>query len=220
MSRANPRFRRVNAPLPGTIGNAVVQYRLLGLQENQITICTFNYQGPVPAPTNTQLTALLTSISGNLLSPFLACVSSDWTVDFEELNVVTTNTINGVFSTAHTGTSGSRGTPALNTEMAVVVLRECVVKGQHGRGRVSLPGVAAADVTRSRITAAALTTAINALQTAMLLTASDGANVWTPCMAQRATTSPRLVIGASPLTGVSHDSLLGTVRRRKIGRGK
>jgi hypothetical protein len=220
VSRANPRFRRVNASLPQTIGQAVVQYRLLGLQENQVTICTFNYQGPNPSPTATQLASLLTSISGNLLSPFLACVSSDWTVDFEELNVVTTNAINGVFSTTHSGTAGSRGTPALNTEMAIVINRECVVKGQHGRGRVSLPGVAAADVTRSRITAAALTTAVNALQAAMLLTASDGVNVYTPVMAQRATTTPRLVIGASPLTSVTHGSLLGTVRRRKIGRGK
>jgi hypothetical protein len=54
----------------------------------------------------------------------------------------------------------------------------------------------------------------------MKLVESDGTNNWTPSITQRATTPPKLVVGFSAITSVVMSALLGTIRRRKEGRGK
>jgi hypothetical protein len=220
MSRAVPRFKRVNANLPA-VGTAqgVIVYKLIGAIENQQTVSTFTYFAPNFTPSSGQLTTLRANISTNIRALFLACVSSNWTITEEIVDVVHRNDLNGVFSLANGGAAGGRGAPALATTMALVMNRSTAIKGQHGRGRLSLPAICAADTLASRVNAAGLLTAVAALEVGMLLTASDGVNTWTPCIGQRANTSPRLIIGAAALTNVTGDLLLGTIRRRKIGRG-
>jgi hypothetical protein len=220
MSAAQPRFRRNNPHLP-PVGNTfgIVQYKIIGTIESQQTVSTFTYQAAVPAPSGTLMTTLLNNISTNLRAAYAACLSSAWLLTEEDLDCIHRNDINGVFTTAHSGLTGGRGPTTLPTTVAIVINRTSNVKGQHGRGRVSLPAVVAADTTLSKISAAGLITALIALETAMMVTASDGINVWTPCIAERANVSPRLAIGSSALQTVVHDSLLGTIRRRKIGRG-
>lgn len=220
MSRAVPRFRRNNPSLPAVGTGNVVVYKIVGTIEGQLTINTFMYQGAVPSPTQAQLTTLLTNISIGMFAKYVACISIDWTCTLESLDVVSATIFNGVKTTANAGLGGSRAAGHEPTEVAAVLIRRTAVKGQHGRGRVSLPAIATADVSLSRISAGAITVALNALGTEMLVSFSDGTNTWNPCVGQRMLASPRLVIGASPLTAVTVDSLLGTVRRRKIGRGK
>lgn len=221
MSRANPRFRRTNPSLPVVgAGNGVVLYQIWGKLENQLTMTGFMYAAAVNNPTSTQLTTLLGALSAAMFSKYQACLSSDWTYTQETAKVVHRNDIAGVLTTNHAASTGLRGAGHVGTEVACVLLRTSGVKGQHGRGRISLPGIAQGDVLNSSITQATLITALNALGTQMLATASDGANTWTPCIGQRASTSPKLVIGFSPVLTVVVNTLLGTIRRRKIGRGK
>lgn len=221
MSRALPRFHRSNPPLPsvGTT-NGVVLYRMIGSLEGQLTVTTFYFSSGVAAPTPAQLTTLLTNISTNLANQYATNISSDWTITRETLDVVHRADLAGVLSTARAGQAGGRAGGHLPTENAMVLVRYTAVKGQHGRGRIGLPPPAPADVTASRVSAAGLITTLNTLATQMLVTASDGANTWTPCSVQRATVPPKLVVGFSPLTRIVVNTLLGTVRRRKIGRGK
>jgi len=221
MSRTNPRFRRVNPSLPavGTT-NGVVLYRIWGAIENQLTINTFYYGAAVPSPSPTQLATLLTNISTNIFAKYAACISADWSAMKETLDVVHRNDLNGASSTANAGTFGGRLAGHEPTEVAGVILRRCAVKGQHGRGRMSLPAISLNDVTSSRLANVVLFGLLALLVTAMQNVASDGVNNWTPVMAQRALVSPRLVIGSSPLSSVLFSTLLGTIRRRKIGRGK
>jgi hypothetical protein len=221
MSRANPRFRRVNPNLPlvGTT-NGVVMYVIQGVIENQMTINTLMYSSAVPNPTNTQLATLLTNISANIISSFKALISADWNITQELLKVVHRNDIATVTLLTHANNIGTRPAGHEPTEVAGVTLKYSGVKGQHGRGRMSTPGVYTGDVTNSQWTGATITTNQGVFNAAALLTASDGSNTWTPCIGQRGSTPPRLIVGFTPIVKFSQPILLGTIRRRKIGRGK
>jgi hypothetical protein len=221
MSRANPRYHRINPSLPlvGS-GNGVVQYRIIGVIENQMTMNTFYYSAAVPAPTTTQLNTLLTNIQAGMFPLYKLCLSADWKCSSEALNVVHRNDILGVQSAANLNVAGGRAAGHMPTEVAQPIIRYTATKGQHGRGRFSLPAISTADVTASAITAAAAVTAIANFSTECLATFSDGANTWTPCLAQRSTASPKLVIGFAPLTKLIFSPNLGTIRKRKIGRGR
>jgi hypothetical protein len=221
MSRANPRFRRSNPNLPlvGTT-NGVVQYVVQGQVENQMTINTFMYSAPVPAPTPTQLQTLLTNLSGTVFVRYKGLVSADWTCVRELLKVVHRNDIATVISTGNNGVVGGRPAGHEPTEVAGVILRQTAIKGQHGRGRYSFPAVSTADVVNSTWTSVGLTAALALWYVAALGNQSDGTNTWTPCVGQRGVASPRLIVGFAPVVSFQGTNLLGTIRRRKIGRGK
>jgi hypothetical protein len=220
MSRAVRRFIRVSPSLPA-VGTAqgVVVYKIWGTLQQQVTINTFMFLGPNNSPTSTQLQTLLLAISTSYATPYLACLSSAYAIQKETLDVLHRNDIQGVARITNAGVAGARGATAEPTTVAGVVLRYSAVKGQHGRGRFSLPGIATADVTASAITASALLTAMNTLAVLQFANYSDGVNNWTGCIGQRATTAPKLVIGASAVNRITVTPLLGTIRRRKIGRG-
>lgn len=221
MSRANPRFHRTNASLPAIpLGSNVVCYKIIGAVENQLTVTTFYYMGGVGLPTALQLGTLMLNISAVLRVLYLNCIAADWTLTSERIDIVNVNTVQGQTSITNAGSVGTRVAPHLPTQMAAVILRQCNVKGQHGRGRISLPAISAGDCTESTITLAAEKTALTNLSNAFFTTATDGINVYIPVIAQRSPASPRLVTGASALTGARVNLLLGTIRRRKIGRGK
>jgi len=221
MSRANPRFHRTNPPAPQVpVGSSVMRYRIQGSIEGQMTISSFDYIGPVASPNLTQLSTLLVNARAQLLSYYRACVSADWTVTNESINIVNRNDILGIVSVVSAGQAGGRAAGHVPTEVAQPLIKLTPLKGQHGRGRLSLPAIAVADVTASKISAAAELTNITTLETQMILNVSDGANQWTPCVSQRSTVAPKLVIGTSLLQAVTTSALLGTIRRRKIGRGR
>lgn len=221
MSRASPRYRRNNPSLtPVGAGNGVALVRYFGLIEGQMTINTFMYSAPQPTISNTQMATLLTNVNLAILNQYVACLSADWSVVKQTLDLVHRNDVIGVVATTLAGNPGGRPVNHLPSEVAAVLIRYSGFKGQHGRGRLGLPAIAVGDVTFSKITAAAELAALNTLAGAMLATASDGSNTWTPCVGQRALTSPKLVTNFSSLTRVVVNPILGTVRRRKLGRGK
>jgi hypothetical protein len=221
MSRANPRYRRTNVSGTAvTINDTIVEYIIQGSIEGQLTVNTFYYHGIVTVPTFAQLTTLLTNISLQVFSNMRTCVSADWSCTRELLNVVDVSSIQGVISVANAGVLGTRPATHLPTEVAAVLIRRTTLKGQHGRGRVSLPAISPGDVTASTITLAAEKTALAALASAMLFVCSDGTNNYTPVVAQRSPAPPRLVTNYTNITSVTPNYVLGTVRRRKLGRGK
>lgn len=222
MSKANPRYHRNNPPLPAVgTQNTIVLYRIIGQLEGQMTISTFMFSAGVSSVTTGQLTTLLSAIQTGIFPNYSACLSIDWGGNNKEtLDVVNRNDIQGVLSTANGGAFGTRSAGHVPTEVAAVCIRYTPFKGQHGRGRVSLPGLAQADVTNSIISSAVLVSKISALTSSTLAAYSDGTNTWHHCIGQRSTTSPKLVVGFGLVTNYVNKVLLGTIRRRKIGRGK
>jgi hypothetical protein len=221
MSRASPRYHRVNPPLP-VVGNSngVVLYRIKGLLEGQLTITGFMYSAANNNPTQSQLINLLAAISTNVFGPYKNCLTQDWTCGIETLDVVHRNDIMGVSSTSNGGVQGGRaaGHPPLETSQ--ILIKYTAFKGQHGRGRASLPPPAVLDLTNSTITAAALIAAINTLISQLAVQASDGTNQWTHSVCTRSTVSPKLVTNFAPVHTIILNHQVGTVRRRRIGRGK
>lgn len=221
MSKANPRYKRSN-PSGTAVGttNGVIEYVIRGKIEGQLTINTFYYSAAVPAPTSVQISTLSTNIHNALFTKWLAINSSDWSWTQDEIHVVHRNDIATFINPTGAGNPGTRGTPHLPTTCCVTINRVSTLKGQHGRGRFSIPTPAAADVTESTVTAAAYLTNITTFETAALATVSDGTNTWTPCIAQRSFVSPRLVTNFAPITTYQANLTVGSCRRRKLGKGK
>lgn len=221
MSRANPRFHRSNPPLfPVGTTNGVVQYVVQGSIEGQMTLSTFMYVAAVPLPSTTQLTTLLTNISAGLFVAYKNLISGDWTTTQELLKVVHRNDVATVISTARAGTVGGTVGAHAPTEIAGIFIRQTPIKGQHGRGRVSIPAIPSVHYTASNWSGVGLAALQSSFMSAALATASDGTNTWTPCVGQRGTASPRLVTNYATISSWRADLLLGTIRRRKVGRGK
>jgi len=198
----------------------VVEYVFTTEAEGQYCINGLTYYTATNTLLTSNLTAALTSI-GNLVRPaILACMSLDGSLISEKLLVVSNNTTQGVTSVAAAGAAGSRPTLHEPLTVAAIINKHSTLKGQHGRGRMAVACISSSDCTNSYITVAAEKTALTSLCTAMYATGTDGTNTYYPCIATRATISPRLVTNYTLMTPPTPNFLLGTVRRRKIGRGK
>jgi hypothetical protein len=220
MSQANPRYRRNNPHLPPVPANSsVVEIKMIGAIEGQLTVNTFYYVAPV-IPSALTLGSLLSQWTSTFFTAYAACVSADWSCTKVRADVVSRNDIAGTDNTSTSGSPGTRPAGHEPTQMGIVVIRVSNVKGQHGRGRYTFPAVSSGDVTNSTITSNPLKTSLTAFQTALFNTVSDGVNNWSPVIAERSPTTPRLVIGTAPLTNQHTNLILGTIRRRKIGKGR
>jgi hypothetical protein len=221
MSRTNPRYHRISPPAtPLTNADGVVRYTIKGTCQNQLTINSFDFHGPVNNPTTTQLSTLLQNISTAVFPLYKACLASDWTCSLELLQVMHRNDINSVGAVVNAGAVGSIAGATFDTELACVIDKQTALKGQHGRGRCSLPAVPTSQITGSMVTGVTLQAALSAFCTPWPYTKSDGTNNWTACVSQRGLTPPKLITAYTLVAQFKFVLLLGTIRRRKIGRGK
>lgn len=222
MSRANPRFRRTNPSLnPVGLTNGVVQYVIEGRLENQMTLSTFMFVAANPNPTQAQLSTLSTAISSGVFPKYAALISADWTCFRELLKCVHRNDIATNISTGRAQSPGTRPAGHEPTEVAGLFLRQTPTKGQHGRGRVSIPGVYTGDVTNSNWTGVTISLNQTAFNNSLVgVNFSDGTNNWLYCVGQRGSATPRLITNYAVISSQTASLLLGTVRRRKVGRGK
>lgn len=220
MSRANPRYRRRNFNL-SALTNDIFRVKVVGFLENQTCVSSFFYKGPslVNNATQANLTDLGSGFvaAGGMLLKYLAACSSDYTLSQVNIDCPTTPSLAPLITTQ--AGSGGGPTPHLPTEMAVVIIKQTAVKGQCGRGRVSIPAVPSAWVTASKLTTV---TAHNALAVAMTDAITSGPDTFFPCIYSKAGSRIFPIAGYAALTlcQLAAGSLLGTVRRRKIGRGK
>ena len=220
MSRANPRFHRNNPNLLGVGTATVVEIAMQGLLEQQQCINTFYYVTNAAGVTFANVGAMLASFRTGIEAKYLACVSADYTLQQYKATVVSPSTIAPNYIAVAPAAPGTRPAGHLPTQMAILISRYSGFTGQHGRGRVYLPGVAASDVVNSTVTNAALLTALDNLKTQMLVPVNDGTNNWDPCIAQRSKTTPKQVLWFADVIQATPRTLLATIRRRRIGRGK
>lgn len=220
MSRAAPRFHRSNLNLPAIPNSNVIEMVVQGTLEGQMTINTFYYLSPIATLTSTLLQNVINAFNANVISKILPCCSADWSLtNYKGINAAGTGIapINVIVAGGNAGSGPAGHEP---TMVAGLLSRVTTTQGQHGRGRLYLPAVPTSWVTSSTLTAAAALTAYGNLANAMLMVLTDGTNNWTPCLVQRSKLSPRPIVGAQALFQVSVKTLLATVRRRRIGRGK
>lgn len=211
MSKAKPRFFRNNPALPPAVPN-LFEVLVVGHCEGANFVNTFFYAdgGAALAPTTEA------SVANGWWSAFgtayRAAISADATVDYVKAQCLTSP--QRIPFTAIQGFAGTG--PAGHEPMTVTatLIRRSGVKGQAGRGRISVPAVPTAWVTGSEVTSAG---AYNTLA-ADLATGFTQAGVTYVAQVVSKKNKNGPVLGASPVLTASADLVLGSARRRKINR--
>lgn len=214
MSRANPRFHRTNPALPAAVANTF-EITIYGSIEGQQTVNTFYYaDGGVALASNSEALLIAAWKTANK-ALFLATVSQDWTMVSIKCQCLTSPTRIPVYSTENSPATGPTGHEP--TTVAVTIDRLSLIKGQAGRGRISMPGVPTAWVTASSVNGTGqtfYTSFLPVLTTGFV----SGAITYVALVVSRKNKSGPL-LGASPVSGAVLRVVLGSCRRRKLGRG-
>jgi hypothetical protein len=144
-------------------------------------------------------------------------MSSDWVLNFCVIDCPTSPSLAALTQTVISFGTGTAGHEP--TEVAFNINRYTGFKGQCGRGRVLMPAVPTSVVTASKVTTL---TAYTAFANQMLAPIAQGGDTFTPGLYSRDGSHAFPGAGYADLTATltQASSLLGTARRRKIGRGK
>jgi hypothetical protein len=213
---------RVNIPAPSITGNVA---RIVVVTSTQSQICnnTFDYMLPGFTAGAGDMLNLITAWRTACKTFLLACLSPLTTY----LYTLCQDLANGTFVTAQYneagGVVGTAGATNLPLEMAAVIERYSLLKGQHGRGHISLPAVPNTFTTPAsdpNIINATGVTAYSALYAALLLQLTTTGGVWSPAIITRPVPPAVLPSKGVLVAGWTLRTLLGTVRRRKEGRGE
>lgn len=223
MSRLHPRFHRVNAPLPVIAPQSVLRLSLQGVSEGNATVTVLDYlSSAVPPLTASYEAAFATSFLAAIMSSFQALVTSTWSaVSVRVADVTRPTRAPSINLFPATTVVGAQPFPALPSTDAVVISKITAVKGQHGRGRIFMPNVPVAFTLQpfqpEFLTPTALAGYI-AFGNLLLNPIISSGITWDLCVSTRS-------VGAAPVTNAAIvasmivRTLLGTVRRRRLGRG-
>jgi hypothetical protein len=222
MSRQTPRFRRANPPLPVPLNN-VYAVSLVGSIDQQETITTYYYQDQNARGTGQAPMALALRVAA-IIAPAQAAVSaSTWSANEVIVRMLTDATTPTTIFSLPAPIPGTVAGQADGTIAAATITRQTAFRGQTGRGHVNLPAVPATAVTAdgTSLTAASMLSLGIYANTVFFTALVGGGNTFNPVLASRGTrTQMPKVVGSAPLVTFNIRQLLGTVRRRKIGRGK
>lgn len=208
------------SPMPPVPTKEVYRLVVIGEIELCMTANVFYYQGSEPVGAATVASqAALASLFGSVegpFTPYLNCLTTDWTFTASHIDCPTQPSLATVVSTG-ANVNGLVPPPALANQSAVVIQKITAWRGKHGRGRISLPAVPRAWVTGTVLSNDA---AAKALATAMEAVLSDGTHTFTPGILSRGTGADAGKLGWLNMRTCKVNSVLGTIRRRKPGTGK
>jgi hypothetical protein len=218
------RYTRINPPLPNVGSYNVFSCIVQGTCDNEEWINDYAVMG-ADALTAGSEAAIANSFYAMVATALRAMMDTSTYIMSVKVTCLTTITRVPYVAALNSGAgfAGTASTPHLPKEMAAILSCYTAYKGQHGRGRKYTAGVPTSFVTSSS-NANSLNTsgvaALTALGTAVLAgTCVDGATVMSPCIYTRVKGATP-VTNAAPITSTIARSLLGTVRRRRPGRGK
>jgi hypothetical protein len=212
---------RVNTPAPPITGDCF-RMQLGVLEEAQQCIFTCDYMGAgFLGPTNADMLALQTAWLAIIQGPLAAVIANTAATNYASTQLLSTGTTPTLVQLV--GGVGLGGALCSPLEVSAIISFQSALKGQHGIGRRYIPAVPQAFCNTaagkgSQLTAAAVT-AYQALAFAMLTNVAAGAFVLQPAVFTRPVSPAFLVTRASLLLTSVVRPILGTVRRRRIGRG-
>ncbi len=215
-----PRFNPPADPTTKAIARVTIGTKTAG----SICLTTFDYQWNTAAtsPTLTDLNNLGNDWHTAFDTDFLACLSpqtSLYSTTVAELHYGTSPTYSVLDAP---GTVGTAGATALNLELGVTMTRYGPLKGQHGRGRITMPAVPNTFVTPatdSNVINATGLTAYNALAAGLVSPLVRGGSTWTPFISTRPVPPSTLVDFGVLISNYAVRTIMGTARTRKEGRG-
>ena len=222
MSRANPRFRRANQPLPVPTTN-VYEAIVMGQVDAQQTRSTLYYTDSVAVGTNvpTGILALNAAVTAGAAS-WAPITTADWTFQGVITRSITSPTYLSQERLLVSPVPGTVAGSYIGTVPCATIDRYTAFRGQAGRGRLSSPPVPASFVaTEPSLLNATALPLYQTWATANLLTPiTSGGITFTPVLVSRGlrTQTPK-VIGAAPLVQCYVNPIIGTCRRRRLDRG-
>lgn len=212
---------RNNPPLP-PLTFAVIRYTVQTTYLAQIYESILDYiaSGPVTL-SPTVLGVFDTNWRTANLTDFLACISQDamfvrtYTAD---LRPATTPTV----VNASGPTAGTVASHPLPGPVAAILTKRTNIKGQHGRGRMMMPWVGISFTTPAtdpNVLNNTAFSAYNAFIAAITVPVAAGGANWTPSVITRPVPPAIAVTNGANIESWTVQSILGTVRRRREGRG-
>jgi hypothetical protein len=215
---------RVNAPAPAVAGDVIrLTYNVVADNEQcQFSIDFMSNQFSASVAADAVLAAALIDAS---VAPHLKA-ALDPTATYEFVLVQVMSRADIVSQTYNTGTGvGTAGASHLPREVSARLQKNSVLKGQHGRGGMSVgpvPTTFTTPATDPNVLNAAGLVAYGHLVTdwgaAYTIVGGSGAT-FSPCISTRPLLGLSVVTHAQVISHLSMDAKLGTVKRRKPGRG-
>ncbi len=214
---------RNNPALP-LVTSAIAQVTIGTLTNGQVCLNTFHYLSSVFAtpPSLADLTALGNAWDSALDIKFKACLSpltALYSQSVADIHYGVTPTYSVPYAPGTVGTAGATNLPL---EMGVTLSRYTNTKGQHGRGRITMPAIPNTFTTpatdSNQLNATGLA-AYLALCNQLLVPLTAGAITWTHVVATRPAAPSTTTDYAAAVVRYDIRSVLGTARTRKEGRG-
>ncbi|MBA0087219.1 MAG: hypothetical protein HRJ53_19725 [Acidobacteria bacterium Pan2503] len=215
---------RMPHPAPAITGD-VCRVTTLVIADSEQCLFSMDYMAAgFSASPAVDLAGLVTAFATGFAPGIKALLPIDAMLNGFQGTFLSRNDIAGVFSTSGNG-PGTAGANHLDKMMAVRIQKLTTLKGAHGRGGLSFGPVYTGHVTpatdANRLNPAAVT-AYQAFATALqnaLPIASGSFTTFTPCVSTRPPLGTSITQFAMIVTKMTVDAVLGTVRRRKLGRG-
>jgi hypothetical protein len=212
---------RLNPPAP-LINGDVFRFTMQIRAENQITETTHDYMSTVFAvDPAVAMAALQGQWLANVAIPYQAVTANDGLFYGCIMQCLSSQFPPSLVSPL--AANGTGGVNHLPLESSAVVSRYTALKGQHGRGRFYPSCLPVAFSNAGAAAASELTNAAvglyQALGTALLLPVVAAGVTLNPVIASRPTAPSVLVTRAQLVTSYLCQVDLGSIRRRKLGRG-
>lgn len=210
-------------PAATPVASNVVRLVVDIVTQSQRQQIVFDHLGNLTVPMSAaDLTAFITAWDASCKVALLACLSPDSSLlsrTASEIHFGVTPTIVIPDAPATIGTAGVSNLPL---EMAALMKKSTSLKGRHGLGRTYMPAIPNTFTTPGsdpNILNGTGTTAYTSLCSSLMSVYVVGAQSLSLCVATRPI-PPASVIGfAVACIGMLPQSVLGTVRRRRPGRG-
>ena len=212
---------RVSPPAPAIVGD-VYRFTVVSVTNAQTCYTTHDYMSATIGGASFALLQLLTNaFSTAVLTAYAAVLTPQTTIIGVIGQVVSNSTIAKFFLSDPT--PGTVVVGSLPGEVAAIINKVSDLKGAHGHGRFSMPAVPLTfvlpTVDPNRLLAAALIL-YGDLCTALFQTFPLAATPAVVAVVSTRPVAPATVVSkAQTLNAMQPNTLLGTVRRRKEGRG-
>jgi hypothetical protein len=218
MSRANPRFRRNQIPMPPPAHN-LYAVKVIGTVQGQLLIHTLYYLDEQLPGVGADTASLAAQINATVI-PFLqAAMATD--VIYNKILVGVMNIPDSpTLDMEITPVAGALAGNSRGTETAATLYRYTAIKSKCGRGDMNIPVWAQApNVVGSQLSGAGVVLYALLASNLFSVVLLGGGHTYTPALASRGTRLAPKILGSLPIALHGVRLTLGTVRRRKIGRG-
>lgn len=212
---------RNNAPAPNITGD-VCRVSILYTGPSGTFVNVLDYMAnALNVVTSSVLLALALAVKVQIESQLKACLSQQCSISEYFASALS---LNSPASQAQiSGTAGTVAQAPLPDEIGGVIRKTSLLRGQHGRGRITVPCVPVTFTTPGTdpdVLNATGITAYNALATALGGNVTASGILFVPVISTRPVLPATLVTKAQVIQSFAAITVLGTARRRKKGRGE